>query len=129
MALKIDAFPASGAFDVIQTALKDGKEKANAMKKGAAIFAFTLKNSSGETKTWFVDLKTTGTVGQGTGPDGKSADIVLSLSDDDFAKLIDGKVNSQKLFMSGKLKVKGDIMKAMRAEAVLKAAQTKKAKL
>lgn len=36
--------------------------------------------------------------------------VILSLSDEDFAKLISGKANAQRLFMSGKLKLKGDMM-------------------
>ena len=37
--------------------------------------------------------------------------VTLSLSDDDFAKLVSGKTQAQRLFMSGKLKIKGDVMK------------------
>ena len=55
--------------------------------------------------------------------------VTLSLSDDDFGKLVSGKANAQRLFMSGKLKVKGDVMKATKMEPVLKRAQTVKAKL
>lgn len=51
--------------------------------------------------------------------------VTLILSDDDFAKLISGKANAQKLFMSGKLKIKGDVMKATKMEPILKKAQTK----
>lgn len=40
----------------------------------------------------------------------------MSLSDGDFQKLIDGKAAAQRLFMGGKLKVKGDVMKATKAE-------------
>ncbi|KAK9370426.1 SCP2 sterol-binding domain-containing protein [Lipomyces kononenkoae] len=129
MSLKVDSFPSSGAFDLIKASLSDEKERTNAIKKGGAIFAFSLTNSNNETDTWYIDLKSSGTVGKGSGPEGKKADIVLSLSDADFEKLIEGKANAQKLFMSGKLKVKGDIMKASKAETILKAAQTKKAKL
>ena len=39
------------------------------------------------------------------------AAVTLSLSDDDFAKLVSGKTQAQRLFMSGKLKIKGDVMK------------------
>jgi putative sterol carrier protein len=46
------------------------------------------------------------------------------LSDKDFGQLVAGKANAQKLFMSGKLKVKGDVMKATKMEPVLKKAQT-----
>lgn len=51
--------------------------------------------------------------------------MTLLLSDDEFSKLVSGKANAQKLFMSGKLKVKGDVMKATKMEPILKKAQTK----
>ena len=51
--------------------------------------------------------------------------VTLILSDADFAKLMSGKANAQKLFMSGKLKIKGDVMKATKMEPVLKKAQDK----
>jgi putative sterol carrier protein len=50
-------------------------------------------------------------VGKGTAPEGKKAAVTLVLSDADFEKLVQGKANAQKLFMSGKLKVRGDVMK------------------
>lgn len=53
----------------------------------------------------------------------------MILSDDEFGKLVEGKANAQKLFMTGKLKVKGNVMKATKAEVVLKSAAPKKAKL
>jgi putative sterol carrier protein len=51
------------------------------------------------------------------------------LSDENFGKLVNGKLRAQPLFMSGKLKIKGDIMKATKMEAILKKAQGAKAKL
>ena len=51
--------------------------------------------------------------------------VTLILNDADFAKLMSGKANAQKLFMSGKLKIKGDMMKATKMEPVLKKAQDK----
>ena len=51
--------------------------------------------------------------------------VTLNLKDEDFGKLINGKANAQKLFMSGKLKIKGDVMKATKMEPILKKAQGK----
>ncbi len=51
--------------------------------------------------------------------------VTLKLSDVDFAKLISGKANAQKLFMSGKLKITGNVMNATKMEPILKKAQTK----
>jgi putative sterol carrier protein len=63
-------------------------------------------------------------VGKGPAPAGKKPAVTLILADKDFAQLVAGKANAQKLFMSGKLKVKGDVMKATRMEPILKKAQT-----
>jgi putative sterol carrier protein len=35
--------------------------------------------------------------------------VTLNLTDANFQQLIDGKANAQKLFMGGKLKVKGNV--------------------
>lgn len=47
------------------------------------------------------------------------------LSDEDFGKLVEGQANPQRLFMSGKLKVKGDIMKATKLDPIMKKAKSK----
>ncbi|MCJ1413057.1 hypothetical protein MMC19_007159 [Ptychographa xylographoides] len=126
MSLKSDSFPSSAAFDAINSSLQsDEAEKKDAIKKGNAVFAFTLKNSQGQTESWHIDLKDKGLVAKGEAPEGGKADVTLSLSDDDFGKLVAGKTQAQRLFMSGKLKVKGDVMKATKMEPVLKKAQTK----
>jgi putative sterol carrier protein len=54
-----------------------------------------------------------------------STSVTLSLSDADFGALVAGKANAQRLFMSGKLKIKGDVMKATKLDPILKKAQTK----
>ncbi|KAH8811696.1 putative fatty acid-binding protein [Xylogone sp. PMI_703] len=127
MSLKNDAFPSSEAFDAINSALQSSDaERKDAIKQGNAVFAFTLKNKAGETESWHIDLKNEGKVGKGLG---EKPTVTLALSDDDFGKLIAGKAKAQQLFMSGKLKVKGDVMKATKMEPILKKAQAAKAKL
>lgn len=126
MSLKSDSFPSSAAFDAINSSLQsDASERKDAVKQGNAVFAFTLKNKQGQTDSWHIDLKEKGEAGKGEAPSGKKADVTLSLSDDDFAKLVSGQTQAQRLFMSGKLKIKGDVMKATKMEPVLKKAQTK----
>ncbi|KAH8754915.1 putative fatty acid-binding protein [Hyaloscypha finlandica] len=127
MSLKNDAFPSSEAFEAIHAALQSSdEERKDAIKQGNAVFAFTLKNKAGETESWHIDLKNKGEVGKGLGD---KPTVTLSLSDDDFGKLVNGKANAQRLFMGGKLKVKGDVMKATKMEPILKKAQAVKAKL
>ncbi|EQB57302.1 SCP-2 sterol transfer family protein [Colletotrichum gloeosporioides Cg-14] len=116
-------FPSSAAFDAINDALNSSEaDRKEAVSQGKAIFAFTLKNSAGETDSWHIDLKDKGAVGKGVG---EKPTVTLSLSDSDFGNLVQGKANAQKLFMSGKLKIKGDVMKATRMEPILKKAQSK----
>jgi len=127
MSLKSDAFPSSEAFDVINSALTaSDADRKDAIKQGNAVFAFTLKNKAGETESWHIDLKSKGEVGKGLG---EKPTVTLSLSDEDFGKLVSGKANAQRLFMSGKLKVKGDVMKATKLEGVLAKARPAIAKL
>lgn len=123
MSLKNDAFPSSAAFDTINDTLKSSDaERKDAIKQANAVFAFTLKNKAGETESWHIDLKNKGEVGKGLG---EKPTVTLSLSEEEFGKLVSGKANAQRLFMSGKLKVKGDVMKATKMEPILKKAQTK----
>ncbi|KAI9810004.1 MAG: hypothetical protein M1826_003795 [Phylliscum demangeonii] len=125
MSLKDDGFPSSSHFDVISRSLSENEaERAQSIKNGDAIFCFTLKNLQGRVESWYMDLKETGKVGRGTAPSGKTPDVTLSLSDEDFGKLVSGKIGSQRLFVAGRLKVKGDVMKALRGESVLKKSQT-----
>lgn len=70
-----DAFPASAAFDAISSSLQsDDAGRKDAVKKGDAVFAFTLKNKAGETDNWYIDLKEKGVVAKGDAPEGKKAD-------------------------------------------------------
>ena len=124
MALSNPSFPSSAAFDAISSALTSSPEdQSAAIKQGNAIFAFKLKNTAGEEAAWHIDLKESGTVNTGEAPAGKKADVTLILSDENFGKLVQGKAKAQQLFMSGKLKIKGNIMKATKLEPVLSKAQ------
>ncbi|RMJ27055.1 SCP-2 sterol transfer family [Aspergillus sp. HF37] len=126
MSLKNDAFPSSAAFDVINQSLQgDEAARKEAVNQAKAVVAFTIKNGDGKEESWHLDLKENGAVGKGAAPQGGKADVTLNLSDADFASLVSGKANAQRLFMGGKLKIKGNIMKATKMEPVLKKAQGK----
>jgi len=126
MTLADPAFPSSATFDLIASALSDADARASAIKSANGVFVFTLKNRAGATESWNIDLKETGAVAKGVPA---KSDVTLSLADEDFQKLVDGKAQAQRLFMTGKLKVKGDVMKATKAEVVLKSARKPAAKL
>ncbi|KAJ4316624.1 hypothetical protein N0V84_007744 [Fusarium piperis] len=123
MSLKNDNFPSSAAFDAINAAINaSDADRKDAIKQGNGVYAFVLKNAKGEEASWHIDLKKTGAVGAGVGT---KPDVTLSLSEENFGKLVAGEANAQRLFMGGKLKVKGNVMKATKLDPVLKKAQTK----
>ncbi|KAI1465938.1 sterol-binding-like protein [Daldinia caldariorum] len=122
MGLKNDKFPSSAAFDAINEALQNEDERKDAIKQGNAVFAFTIKNNDGETESWHIDLKEKGIAGPGLG---EKPTVTLLLSDEDFGKLVAGQANAQRLFMSGQLKIKGDMMKSTKLQPILAKAQTK----
>ena len=64
-----------------------------------------------------MDLKNgSGSVTEG---DGK-ADVTITVADSDFADMAAGKLDSQKAFFAGKLKVKGNIMLTQKLGEILK---------
>jgi len=75
MGVSLASHPGSQAFDVIGDALKsDAAGRKDAIKKGGAVFAFTLSNADGQQESWYIDLKRDGVVGKGTNPEGMKAD-------------------------------------------------------
>ncbi|KAG6002958.1 hypothetical protein E4U21_002486 [Claviceps maximensis] len=117
-----EKFPSSSAFDAIDSVLSGSDdERKDAIKQANGVFAFTIKNKAGETESWHIDLKESGRVGKGLG----KPSVTLLLAEEDFGKLVDGSVQAQRLFMSGKLKIKGDIMKATKLDPIMKKAKSK----
>lgn len=71
-----------------------------------------------EPGTWHLDLKN-GSGSAGSGPPSNTADATLSLDSADFIKMFEGKIKATVAFMGGKLKIKGDMMKAMKLEKLM----------
>ncbi|EGX88633.1 oleate-induced peroxisomal protein [Cordyceps militaris CM01] len=118
-----EKIPASQLFDVINEQLSDNPDEVkDAIKKGNGIFAFTIKGNSGVTDSWHVDLKSTGRVGKGIG---EKPNVTFILDEDNFTKLFLGEANAQNLFMTGKLKIKGNIVKALALQPVLQVVRVK----
>lgn len=117
--VKVDGFQASPFFQELADALADDKIRQKAVAGVKAVIAITLKNKEGKDQSWFLDLKDAGTIKKVDGAPPKS-EVQLLLKDADFVKLASGKANGQKLFMNGKLKVKGNMMKATAIESVFK---------
>jgi putative sterol carrier protein len=58
-----------------------------------------------------------GVIAEGPHP---SPNITISMASNDFADMVEGKLDGIAAFMGGKLKVKGDMMLAMQLQSLLK---------
>lgn len=103
--------PVETTFDVIKGVINE-----DIVKSTQGIYQFDL---SGEhTGVWFLDLKTgSGSVGQGEPP--AKADVVMKMDSSDFSKMFSGKLKPTMAFMSGKLKIKGDMTLAIKLEKLM----------
>ena len=78
----------------------------------------TLKHAGVIILFWFA-----GSVGQGQAPNG--ANVTMEQSTEDFIKMFKGELNAAQAFMGGKLKIKGDMMMAMKLEKLMKQMKSK----
>ncbi|XP_019801969.2 hydroxysteroid dehydrogenase-like protein 2 isoform X1 [Tursiops truncatus] len=100
-----------GTFRIVKDSLSDDIVKAT-----QAIYQFELSGEDGG--TWFLDLKSKGgNVGHGEPSD--RADVVMSMSTDDFVKMFSGKLKPTIAFMSGRLKIKGNMALAIKLEKLM----------
>ncbi|MFH4977647.1 hypothetical protein AB6A40_004356 [Gnathostoma spinigerum] len=90
---------------------------ADLVKKMSAVYQFTLKSDSGQIELYF-DLKN----GSGSAEEGraKHSDAQFELDAADFSKLFNGQLSSMKAFMTKRLMIRGDMMKAMQLETFLR---------
>ncbi|XP_034830920.1 hydroxysteroid dehydrogenase-like protein 2 isoform X2 [Maniola hyperantus] len=92
------------------------------VKKTQAVFQFNVKGK--EEGVWHLDLKNgDGTCGQGEPKN--PADAVLTMDSNNFADMFAGKLKPATAFMMGKLKIKGDMQKAMKLEKMMKSLKAK----
>ncbi|KAI9260217.1 SCP2 sterol-binding domain-containing protein [Sporodiniella umbellata] len=127
--IKTAGFASSEVFANLKSSLEalPQEAKAKLIKQVNGIFEFVITNDDKKTETFTVDLKKEGSVIKGKGA--QKADAVISIKDADFVQLASGKLNGQKAYMSGKLKIKGQMMLATKLDTVFKQLGDNKAKL
>lgn len=118
MSVTAEGFESSPFLQQLSDGLADKAIAQKAIASAKAAIVFTLKNKDGKEQSWFLDLKNKGTLAKVD--KAPKNDVQLILKDADFVKLASGKANGQKLFMNGKLKIKGNMMKATSMETVFK---------
>ncbi|NXD45505.1 HSDL2 protein, partial [Copsychus sechellarum] len=101
----------SNTFRVIQGAVTE-----EYVRSTQGVFQFELSGDGGG--TWYIDLKTKGG-GAGFGKPPVPADVVMSMSSADFVKMFTGKLKPTLAFMSGKLRIKGNMALAIKLEKML----------
>lgn len=89
------------------------------VKKVNAVFGWEIMKDGQRAAQWTIDLKN-GSGSLHKGPYSGKADVTFTVSDDDFMEVVQGKLNPQKAFFSGKLKVRGNIMLSQKLEVILK---------
>jgi putative sterol carrier protein len=99
-----------------QTIPENLKANPDVVTKINSIYQFKLSGPNGG--DWYVDLtKPGGEVKAGENPGAK---CTISMSDNDFVAMVTGKLNSQMAFMTGKLKIKGDMGLALKLQNIMK---------
>uniref|UniRef100_A0A671UVZ2 Hydroxysteroid (17-beta) dehydrogenase 4 n=1 Tax=Sparus aurata TaxID=8175 RepID=A0A671UVZ2_SPAAU len=89
------------------------------VKKVNAVFGWEITKDGKNVAEWTIDLKNgSGSLHQG--PYSGKADVTITVSDENFMEVVQGKLNPQKAFFSGKLKVRGNIMLSQKLEVILK---------
>jgi len=91
------------------------------VKKTDSVFCFSLTDQKSE---YFLDLKN-GTGSCGKGKPSTDADATLSMTADNFNKMFAGQLKPANAFMSGKLKISGNMGKAMKLEKLMGALQSR----
>ena len=88
-------------------------------KKIKATYLWKITKDGKTAGQWFLDLKN-GSGSITAGESEKKPDCTITISDDDLVKIMKGKANPQQLFMSGKLKVGGNILLSAKLGDLLK---------
>ncbi|KRT79120.1 hypothetical protein AMK59_8617, partial [Oryctes borbonicus] len=109
-ALTEDGFKVAPYLKILQTAMEEDEN--NLVEKYRGAYGFKVKKADGKEGFWVINAKT----GKGTVEFNSKIkpDVTFIINDEDVVELISGKLNPQKAFFSGKVKVQGNMGLAMK---------------
>lgn len=117
-----DSIPQSGLkcdilFVVIRNRIKEEQEY---VKRLRVVFQFNITKNGQLAAIWTSDTKTNieGDIYRSAPKPGLKPDCILTVDDDDWVKIMVGKLNPQRAFMMSKFKIKGNIMLLQKLHAV-----------
>ncbi len=91
------------------------EKNADSVTKVNAVYQFNISGDNGG--TWTVDLtKDSDFVSEGASDD---ADCTVTMKEDDFIAMWDGSLPGTQAFMTGKLKIAGDMGLAMKLQKII----------
>ncbi len=91
------------------------KSKPDVVSKINAVYQFNISGPNGG--QWSVDCTQPG--GKVSAGQAAAARCTVACTDADFLAIVNGKLNAQMAFMSGKLKIQGDMGLAMKLQSIL----------
>jgi hypothetical protein len=91
------------------------QSKPDVVAKIGAVYQFNITGPGGG--AWLVDCTAPG--GRVEAGTAAAAKCTVAATDQDFLNIVNGKLNPQMAFMSGKLKIQGDMGLAMKLQQIL----------
>lgn len=117
-----DSIPQTGLkCDILFLAIKNRiQEEPEYVKRLRVVFQFNITKNGEPAATWTCDTRTSleGDIYRSAPKPGLKADCILTVDDDDWVKIMVGKLNPQRAFMMSKFKIKGNIMLLQKLHAV-----------
>lgn len=118
----LDSIPISGIkCDILFLVIRNRiQEEPEYVKRLRVVFQFNITKDARPVAIWTCDTRSSleGDVYRAPPKPGIKADCTLTVDDDDWVKIMVGKLNPQRAFLMSKLKVKGNIMLLQKLYAI-----------
>lgn len=118
----LDSIPQSGLkCDILFLVIRNRiAEEPEYVKRLRVVFQFNITKDNKPAATWTCDTRTSieGDVYRSVPRNNMKADVTVTVDDDDWVKIMVGKLNPQRAFMMSKFKIRGNIMLLQKLHSV-----------